>query len=109
MIEADIALYPVGGNLDLEKSKTAYKPLEYAAAKIPTVASPLGLTEFFKNDSEVMLIQDDADWEKHISRLASDESLRKRLAENANHKLKQHHNYRMSFEKLMTAINTPVA
>lgn len=104
LASADIALYPVGGNLELEKSKTAFKPLEYAAAKIPMVASPLGLTQFFENENEVLLANNIEDWESQIMRLLQNESLRKHLAENSNAKVKLHHDYHHSFEQLLLAL-----
>ena len=106
LASADIALYPVGGNLDLERNKTAFKPLEYAAAKVPMVASPLGLTEFFRDGQEVLLADSDEEWQAQLEKLITSETLRMQLAENAFKQLKLHHDYHRSFDRLMEAIES---
>jgi len=89
--KSDIAIYPAFEDDEFHRGKLAYKTLDYAAAKLPMVASPLGLSPYFKNETDVLVATTEEEWEAGLRRLIGDENLRKQLAENTHAKLMEYH------------------
>ncbi len=99
--EADLAIYPAMEDNEFNRGKVAYKALDYAAGKIPMVASPFGLSHNFENEKDVLLATNEAEWEVQLRRLIADESLRRTLAENAHKKLLEHHYVIPTYHQLL--------
>ncbi len=78
---SDIGLAPLPDNR-FTKGKCGFKILQYAAAGLPVVASPVGAnTEYVREGSNGFLAGDCAYWVDKISRLVSDSQLRNQMGQ----------------------------
>jgi glycosyltransferase involved in cell wall biosynthesis len=102
---SDIALYPVAQDNDFSRGKVAYKSLEYAASKVPMVASPQGLSSRFVGDEDVLLAHNADEWKQQLLRLMNDESLRKRFAQSAYDKFMRYHEVNAAYQNLLKILN----
>ena len=102
--EADIAIYPAMEDNEFNRGKVAYKVLDYAAAQVPVVSSPLGLSPHFENGKDVLVANDEHEWEQQILRLIQDSALRKQLADNAYQKLLQYHSVEATYHNLLNIL-----
>ena len=101
MRESDIAVYAAQHDDVYTRGKVAYKHLEYAATKIPMVASPFGVSEHFTPDEDILVAHNAGEWIEHFKRLIADASLRERLANSAYQKLLQHHDTKATYENFL--------
>ncbi len=100
----DIAVYPAFEADEISQGKVAYKCLEYAACKVPMVASPYGLSSRFENEKEVLTATTEAQWTRAIIRLIEDQPLRIQLAENAYYKVMQYHDTKATYKNFVTIL-----
>lgn len=105
MSDSDIAIYVATEDNVFSRGKVAYKHLEYAAVKIPMVASPQGLSEHFTNNEDVLVARNAAEWKQQLLRLISDGALRKQLAESCHQKFLQHHDTRATYRNFIGFLN----
>ena len=105
MAGADIALYPAAADNVFSRGKVAYKTLEYAASRLPMVASPQGLSSRFKSEEDVLLATNPEEWKAQLTRMMQDETLRKRLAESAHDKFMRYHEIRANYRSLLKILN----
>lgn len=83
LAECDIGLAPLSDNL-FTRGKCGFKILQYAAAGLPTVASPVGVNaELITNGSNGYLAVSHRDWVDCVSRLIQDSNLRKQIGAKA--------------------------
>lgn len=101
LADVDIAIYPAFEDTEFARGKVAFKVLDYVAAKIPVVASPLGLSQNFENEKDVLVANNEAEWKENIRRLIADENLRKTLAENAYKKLLEFHSVEATYKNFL--------
>ncbi len=79
LAEIDIGIMPLP-NDEWTKGKCGFKALQYMAMEKPTVASAVGVnTSIISNGVNGLIAKDIDDWEKLLSSLIEDESLRKDL------------------------------
>lgn len=102
---SDIALYPASEDNAFSRGKVAYKSLEYAAAKVPMVASPQGLSSRFEHNVDVLIATNQLEWKENILKLMDDESLRQRLANSAYDKLKRYHDVNVTYKNFLEILN----
>jgi glycosyltransferase involved in cell wall biosynthesis len=77
----DVGLMPLSDD-PWSRGKCAYKALEYMAAGLPAVCSPVGMTREVVRDGETgFLAGDPAAWEDALRRLIRDPALRARMGE----------------------------
>jgi glycosyltransferase involved in cell wall biosynthesis len=68
---------------DYTRAKAGFKLLQYMAAGIPVVASPLGVNRALVQESRSgLLAESPAEWEEALRLLASDHELRARMGAN---------------------------
>jgi hypothetical protein len=84
LVTSDIGLAPLPDNR-FTRGKCAYKILQYMAAGLPTIASPVGANQEYIEKSNAGLLAVDKDqWLDSITTLIKDEKLRTQMAGNAN-------------------------
>jgi glycosyltransferase involved in cell wall biosynthesis len=75
----DVGVMPLLDNL-WTRGKGGFKLLQYMAAGVPAVASPVGInTEIIRHGDNGLLARDDSDWEAALGRLLGDAGLRRRM------------------------------
>lgn len=83
LAESDIGLSPLPDNA-FTRGKCGFKILQYMAATLPVVASPVGVNaEIVKDNITGLHATGKEQWVEKISLLTGDSELRNRLAENA--------------------------
>lgn len=79
LAESDIGIAPLP-DTPFTRGKCAFKVLQYMAAGLPVVTSPVGANAEYVRDGETgLLARDTAEWRQAVARLASDAALRERL------------------------------
>ncbi|MCD6393134.1 MAG: glycosyltransferase family 4 protein, partial [Planctomycetes bacterium] len=82
LASCDIGLAPLPDNR-FTKGKCSFKVLEYSAAGLPVVASPIGTnTDFIRENITGFLVSDMDGWFNRIKQLIEDKSLRERMGRN---------------------------
>lgn len=74
----DIGVMPLP-DLPWERGKCGYKLIQYMAAGVPFVASPVGVNVKLAASGAGLLADTKSEWISHIRRLASDDSLRTQM------------------------------
>ncbi len=81
LLGADIGLMPLQDD-PFTRGKCAFKLLQYMAAGLPCVASPVGMnTQVVSEGLTGFLAADAAAWETHLDRLLGDAALRRRMGQ----------------------------
>ena len=81
LVTSHIGLAPMPDNR-FTQSRFCFKILQYAAAGLPTIASPVGAnTQYVREGCNGFLASDSADWIDKISRLENDSQLRNQLGQ----------------------------
>lgn len=89
LLASDIGLSPLPDN-KFTRGKCGFKVLQYAAAGLPVIASPIGAnTEYVREGSNGFLAGDCPEWVDKISRLLSDPQLRKQMGQAGREEVKQ--------------------
>lgn len=79
LVTSDIGLAPLPDNR-FTRGKCGFKILQYQAASLPVVTSPVGVNaKYVQQDSSGYIATDKSDWVQKLSRLIRDEGLRKRM------------------------------
>lgn len=99
--ESDIAIYPALIDDEHHRGKVAFKVLDYVASRVPVIASPLGLSQNFEDNKDVLVANNEEEWEKNILRLIDDKQLRVNLANNAYQKLLQYHSVEATYQNFL--------
>jgi len=75
----DVGVMPLGDNL-WTRGKGGFKLLQYMAAGVPPVASPVGINaEIIRHGENGFLARDASEWEECLRRLLGDPDLRRRM------------------------------
>jgi len=86
---SDIGLAPLPDNR-FTRGKCGFKILQYAAAGLPVVASPVGANaEYVRDGSNGFLASDGAEWIEKISLLLKDSQLREQMGRAGRQRVKQ--------------------
>jgi glycosyltransferase involved in cell wall biosynthesis len=87
---SDIGLAPLPDNR-FTRGKCGFKILQYAAAGLPVVASPVGANaEYIQDGTNGFYAVDDSDWIEKISLLLKDSQLRQQMGRAGRQKVKQY-------------------
>ncbi len=79
LVTSDIGLAPLPDNR-FTRGKCGFKILQYQAASLPVVASPVGVNaEYVQHETNGFIAADKSDWVRNISRLICERELRKRM------------------------------
>ena len=83
LVSSDIGLAPLANN-NFTRGKCGFKILQYQAAGLPVVASPVGVNaELIRDDVNGYLAAAVTDWVEKLSALIKDTSLRTRMGQSA--------------------------
>lgn len=83
LVTGDIGLAPLPDNR-FTRGKCGFKVLQYAAAGLPVVASPVGVNaEYVKDSVEGFLVKDLTQWVDRISTLVENPDLRRKMGSSA--------------------------
>lgn len=89
LVTSDIGLAPLPDNR-FTRGKCGFKILQYAAAGLPVVASPVGANaEYIQDGTNGFYAVDDSDWIEKISLLLKDSQLRQQMGRAGRQKVKQ--------------------
>lgn len=91
----DIGIMPLPEN-DYTKGKGGFKILEYMAAGLPSVISPVGVNaHIIQNNTNGFFAKDDQEWVDTLSTLIEDASLRKKMGTEARAFVSGHYDYKI--------------
>jgi hypothetical protein len=100
----DVGLMPVH-DAPFERGKCGYKLVQYMAAGVPVVASPVGVNREIVVDGETgLLATTDAEWRTALSRLRADGSLRRRMGDAGRRRFERHYALGVVAPKLAEAL-----
>lgn len=87
--------------------KAGFKLLQYMAAGLPVVASPVGFNrELVRHGVNGFLADSPADWERYLSQLLSDRDLRLRMGQQGRQLVEKEFSLRPTFAKLVRVIDS---
>jgi len=90
----DVGIMPLEGESPWNHGKCAYKLLQYMAAGVASIASPVGMNrEVIDDGTNGLLATDEAAWERALIRLLDDAPLRHRLGEAARQTVARAYTY----------------
>ncbi len=89
----DIGLMPLVES-HFTKGKCAFKLVQYMAAGIPCVASPVGANcETIVEGEQGFLAETDEEWEKSLETLILDENLRRKMGQSGRRRVREHYSF----------------
>ena len=90
LLECDIGLAPLPDNR-FTRGKCGFKILQYFAAGLPVIASPVGVNNYFIQKSQAGIIAATPEhWKNVIMKMVQDTASRKRLGQNARQFVQQY-------------------
>lgn len=102
----DIGIYPIIED-DWSVGKSCFKAVQYMAVGVPFVASPVGVCKDIGEANRTHLLARTQDeWYEHLSRLLSDEALRRHMGENGRRYAEQHYSFKEHTRKLAIALRS---
>jgi glycosyltransferase involved in cell wall biosynthesis len=103
----DLGLGPLP-DVPYSRGKCGYKLLQYAAAGVPMVASPIGVNERLLRELEMPAPRDDADWTEAILHvLARPAEARAELGRRARKLVEDRYSYEAWLERWRAAVGLP--
>ena len=101
--ELDIGIMPLDENSPFTRGKCSYKLLQYMAAGVPCVASPVGMNaEVVESGENGFLASTPAEWSEAFERLASSTELRERLGRAGRRRIEASHTYPATADRWAT-------
>lgn len=107
LIRGDIGIAPTPAD-DWTRGKCGFKIIQYMAAGLPAIASPVGANSQIIIDQETgLLLRSDADWPDAIGRLAADPMLRARLGAAGRARVEQHYSLQRAVKIWLDLLEGP--
>ncbi len=104
----DIGVMPLPEN-NYTKGKGGFKILEYMAAGLPSVISPVGVNaRIIQNNKNGFFASDDQEWVDTLASLIEDISLRKRMGAEARSFVARHYDYRIWIDSFVSTVKNVV-
>ena len=89
LVTSDVGLAPLPDN-PFTRGKCGFKVLQYAAAGLPTVASPVGVnTEIINDGSNGFLVESHNAWVDYVCRLIQNTTLRRQMGDAARQSVRR--------------------
>lgn len=105
----DIGVYPLPDGV-WERGKGGFKAIQYMAAAVPSVVSPVGVLKDMVSDGEhAYFATDDASWEDRLARLIADPALRRRMGESGRRHCEAEFSVHASAPKLLHVLEVAAA
>ena len=100
----DVGIMPLPEN-DYTKGKGGFKILEYMAAGLPSVISPVGVNaHIIQNNTNGFFAKDDQEWVDTLSSLIKDVSLRKKMGAEARAFVLRHYDYKIWIDTFVSTV-----
>lgn len=100
----DIGLMPLPDN-DWTRGKGGYKVLQYMAAGLPSVASPVGINSVLVRDGETgFLAATPAEWREKLERLIGDAALRRAMGRAARREAEDKYSFEFYAPRLVSRL-----
>ena len=100
----DVGIMPLPEN-DYTKGKGGFKILEYMAAGLPSVISPVGVNaHIIQNNTNGFFAKDDQEWVDTLSSLIKDVSLRKKMGAEARAFVARHYDYNIWIDTFVSTV-----
>ena len=103
----DVGLMPLLTEGFASTGKVAMKNQEFMLCAIPQVCSPRGICEAIIDGDSALIAPTEEDWAPVLTRLLTDENLRRRLGTRSREIFLDMYTYRGEFPKLLAALITP--
>jgi glycosyltransferase involved in cell wall biosynthesis len=101
----DVGLMPLEDD-PWTRGKCGYKALQYMAAGVPVVCSPVGMNaDIVREGENGLLAADLADWERQVARLVESRELRERLGEAGRHSVEQNYSLAVLAQRLTSVLS----
>jgi len=102
----DIGIYPIVED-DWSVGKSCFKAIQYMAVGVPFVVSPVGACQDIAESSQTHFVaRTEEEWYTHLSRLLSDEALRRRMGEAGRRYAVEHYSIEVHVSKLAEALRS---
>lgn len=102
----EIGLMPLPDRL-YEQSKCAYKLLQYGAAALPMIGSPVGASSVFLKKADAPSPRSDAEWTSAIVELLRDENSRRSLAARGHRVVRTEYSFEAWESRWRAAVGAP--
>lgn len=100
----DIGIMPLSDD-KWTRGKCAFKLLQYMAAGVPCIGSPVGAnSEVITHNYNGILVSSTEDWSQSLEELINQPEKRKTLAQNAIENIKNNYSIDVIFHRLLTAL-----
>lgn len=96
LIGADIGICAIDDS-EISHGKMAMKVLDYMAASLPCIASPLGLSSFVVDNENIIIANKQNEWIERIIYLSANMNERERIGENGRKMVEIFHDIQSSF------------
>jgi glycosyltransferase involved in cell wall biosynthesis len=107
--DLDIGLLPLD-DTEYDRGKSPLKLLQYAAARLPVVATPVAIDEsIMAAGREFLPARDEEDWYGALIQLIDDVQLRNRLGQAARDAVRRHYSYAAYAEEFLDVLMTAAA
>ncbi|NTU69796.1 glycosyltransferase family 4 protein [bacterium] len=104
----DIGIMPLSDE-PFERGKCGYKLIQYMAAGLPVIASPVGVNvKIVENDVNGFLSKTHEEWESSLRALISDKVLRYRLGSNGRSKVEKYYDVKVMGPKIVEIIKSVI-
>jgi glycosyltransferase involved in cell wall biosynthesis len=102
----DIGIYPIVED-DWSVGKSCFKAIQYMAVGVPFVVSPVGVCQDIAQTNQTHFVARTQDeWFTHLSRLLTDETLRRRMGETGRSYAIDHYSIDVHVPKLAEALRS---
>jgi len=101
---ADIGLYPMFENIEIEKGRMAMKAMDFMCTGLPTIGSPYGLSPFVVENENFMFAQRQEEWVTGLKELLVKKQLREKIGKNAREMVEKHHNLEESYKQFKNMV-----
>ena len=95
----DIGLFPCS-DIPKMKGKVSTKVLQYMAAGLPSVCSPIGVPERIQDGINGFIVDSDGEWIEKLGLLMKDRDLRERIGKEARKTLLEYYSHDGNFREL---------
>ncbi len=89
----DIGIMPLPDD-DWTRGKCGYKLLQYFAAGVPAIASPVGVNRGLVGNERGILVSSEEEWLEALERLVREHAIREEMGSNARHFVEAEFSYR---------------